>query len=198
MKCFNKSFASHPKAVCWDPSNEKTPRQTFLRAEKSVLFCCETCSHKWEASPSNVAVGKWCPACRNKTERILLEFLKKNFQDVKFNIKFEWGIHPDTKKQFRFDFAISNTIIELDGDQHFTQVGSWTCPKETRKRDLIRMKQSKENGFTTIRILQRDVYFNRYDWKSELLEAIRCVKSGQNMFLCKNGEYDEMKTQLKV
>lgn len=194
MKCFYKSFASHPKAICWVPTNEKTPRQTFLHAIKPVLFCCETCSHKWLASPGNISAGKWCPACKNKTERILLSFLKEQFEDVKFNFKFDWGVHPDTNRQFMFDFVLSNIIIELDGDQHFIQVSKWKSPEVTRKRDLIRMKQSMENGYSTIRILQRDVYFNKYDWKTALLNAI---SAGQNAFLCENGEYDEMQTQLE-
>jgi very-short-patch-repair endonuclease len=117
---------------------------------------------------------------------------------VKFNHKFVWGVHPGTGKKFRFDFVIDNIIVELDGDQHFIQVGKWTPPEVTRARDLIRMNQSRENGFTTIRILQRCVYYSRYDWKSDLLEAINSISPGQDIFLCKNGEYDEMIAQLKT
>jgi very-short-patch-repair endonuclease len=114
---------------------------------------------------------------------------------VKFNHTFDWGVHPGTGRKFSFDFVVDKIIIELDGDQHFVQVGKWTAPEVTRDRDVIRMKQSHENGFTTIRILQRDVSFNKFDWKTELLEAI---STGQNVFICKNGEYDEMQTQLEL
>lgn len=196
--CFTKSFASHPRATQWLETNTKTPRQSFINQNEPVDFQCETCSHVWRASPANVNAGKWCPSCRNKTEQIVLLFLREYFHDVKFNHKFDWGIHPGTGKNFRFDFVIDKIIVELDGDQHFVQVGNWKPPEETRARDLIRMNQSLENGFRTVRILQRDVYYNKYDWKTEILEAIKNCVSGQNAFLCKNGEYDEMISQLKT
>jgi very-short-patch-repair endonuclease len=114
-------------------------------------------------------------------------FLREHFPDVKFNVPFDWGVHPETGRQFRFDFVVDKTIIELDGDQHFIQVGKWTSPDITKDRDNIRMRQSRENGFKTVRLLQRDVFFNTYDWKTVLLESIN---SDKDMFLCLNGEYD--------
>lgn len=193
--CLAKSFASHPKATQWLDTNTKTPRQSFLNQNEPADFQCETCSHIWKTPPANVNAGKWCPSCKNKTEQVLFKFLLERFPDVKFNHTFDWGVHPGTGRKFSFDFVVDKIIIELDGDQHFVQVGKWTPPEVTRARDIIRMKQSHENGFTTIRILQRDVSFNKFDWKTELLEAI---STGQNAFICKNGEYDEMQTQLDL
>jgi len=191
-KCFDKSFACHPRASQWLNTNEKTPRECFLNQNKQVDFQCETCSHIWKASLANVNQGKWCPSCKNKTEQVLFMFLQEHFENVQFNKKFDWGVHPETGRKFSFDFVIDKIIIELDGDQHFIQVSTWTAPEVTKSRDIIRMRQSRENGFTTIRILQRDVSLNKYDWKSELLRAVNNVIHGQNVFLCKNGEYDHM------
>ena len=43
-----------------------------------------------------------------------------------------------------------------------------------------------------IRILQKDVLFNRYDWLPELLANIEKIKTEgivQNIYMCKNNEY---------
>ena len=185
--CFAKSFASHPRATQWLNTNTKTPRQSFLNQNEHVDFQCEKCSHIWRASPVNVNKGRWCPSCKNKTEQIVLLFLREHFPDVKFNVPFDWGVHPGTGRKFRFDFVVDKTIIELDGDQHFVQVGKWTSPDITKYRDSIRMRQSHENGFKTVRLLQRDVFFNKYDWKTVLLESIN---SDKDVFLCLKGEYN--------
>ena len=192
--CFTKSFASHPKATQWLETNKKTPRQTFLNQNEHVDFQCETCSHIWRASPTNVNKGRWCPSCKNKTEQIVLLFLRDHFHDVKFNVPFDWGVHPGTGRKFRFDFVVDKTIIELDGDQHFVQVGKWTSPDITKSRDSIRMRQSRENGFKTVRLLQRDVFFNTYDWKTVLLESIN---SCRDVFLCLKGEYNHFRPKPK-
>jgi hypothetical protein len=121
-------------------------------------------------------------------------FLRDHFHDVKFNVPFDWGVHPGTGRKFRFDFVVDKTIIELDGDQHFVQVGKWTSPDITKSRDSIRMRQSRENGFKTVRLLQRDVFFNTYDWKTVLLESIN---SCRDVFLCLKGEYNHFRPKPK-
>ena len=98
-------------------------------------------------------------------------------------------------KKKRFDFCIpeDNIIIELDGAQHFRQVRSWVSPEEQFKIDKYKEKCANENQFSTIRLLQEDVFFNRYDWTKEICYAIEKIKQNktiQNIYLCKNNEYD--------
>ena len=188
-KCYDKSFASHPKASYL---LDKDPRLIFCWQSEPERFQCER-GHIWCTAPANVSRGTWCPSCKHKTERMVLEFLQRLYPDVEAECKYEWARWPATGRQLSFDFVIGKAVIELDGDQHFIQVGKWKSPELTRERDLYRMRVSREHGFTIIRILQRDVSFNRYDWKTELLKAIT---DGGDHFLCKNGEYDEMKAQL--
>ena len=50
-----------------------------------------------------------------------------------------------------------------------------------------------ENGYSVIRLLQEDVFYDAYDWVKELCETIEEIKNGDevaNVYLCKNGEYD--------
>ena len=99
------------------------------------------------------------------------------------------------KKHLPFDFVIEERkiIIELDGKQHFEQIGNWLSPKETRKNDIFKMKCANENGFSVIRLIQLDVLIDSYDWLKELQDNINLIESSgkvQNIFMCKKNEYD--------
>lgn len=85
-------------------------------------------------------------------------------------------------------------IIELDRKQHFEQIGNWLSPEKTRKNDIFKMKCANENGFSIIRILQKDVFKNKYDWLTELCENIKKIineNKVQNIYMCKNNEYKD-------
>ena len=97
-------------------------------------------------------------------------------------------------KHLPFDFVIEERkiIIELDGPQHFKQVSNWVSPEINLTNDLFKMDCANKNGFSIIRILQKDVFNNKYDWLSELINKIELIlneNSIQNIFMCKNDEY---------
>jgi very-short-patch-repair endonuclease len=54
------------------------------------------------------------------------------------------------------------------------------------------MKCANENGFSIIRIIQEDIFKNKYDWLDELTKNIDKITNEnriQNIFMCKNNEY---------
>ena len=56
------------------------------------------------------------------------------------------------------------------------------------------MKCANENGYSIIRILQKDVYKNKYDWLKELRENIETITTQnriQNIYMSKNNEYKD-------
>jgi very-short-patch-repair endonuclease len=56
------------------------------------------------------------------------------------------------------------------------------------------MKCANDNGFSVIRILQDNVWKNKYDWLSELNENIEKITSEnivQNIYMCKKDEYKD-------
>ena len=56
------------------------------------------------------------------------------------------------------------------------------------------MRCANENGYSIIRILQKDIWYDKYDWLQELLNNIDKIvndKSIQNIYMCKNDEYFE-------
>ena len=191
-QCFNNSFAYIERSkYLYDKLIN--PRLLFKSTNKKFKFNCDICINTFDCQLSDITKGVWCPYCVNKTE--------KKFYDEMINH------HPKLKRQFKvdwckninhlpFDFAIEEykIIIEIDGPQHFQQISDWQSPQETRKRDLYKMKCAYENGYSIIRILQEDVFHNRFDWINELNDAITKITNDdvvQNIYICKNGEYKD-------
>ncbi|AMQ10582.1 restriction endonuclease [Brazilian marseillevirus] len=170
--CFKKSFASHEKAKCWSDKNEKTARESFLYSNKKVWFDCEK-KHEFQDTVCHVSSGRWCPKCKHKTEALVFEFLKEHFKDPIHQFKVSWCKNPETNKYLPFDFCVSNTILEIDGAQHYKQVMNWKSPEEQQKSDRYKEGCALKNNYSVLRILQEDVWNNKMDWKKLLLEHIK-------------------------
>lgn len=196
--CYEKSFASSLLIKYWDINkNIKKPRQLFKTSQESCWFKCEN-NHSFQLKLSTVAWGNWCKLCSTKTENKLLNILE-NLIPIKKGFRAKWCISETSKKCLPFDFVIEKykIIIELDGDQHFKQVLNWRAPKEQQLNDKYKMVKALENGYSIIRLLQMDVYMNKYDYKKKILETIEDLKNKNKpsiVYLCINNEYDIYKT----
>ena len=193
--CLNTSFASVERSK---RLTDKTinPRMLFKSTNKVFHFDCDVCNKVFKTQLSAVTNGIWCPFCVNKTEQILFDKLKEKYDTLERQFRIEWCKNAKSNRYFPFDFVIEEKkiIIELDGKQHFEQIGNWQSPEETRINDLYKMKCATENGFSLIRILQKDVYYNKYDWLNELINNIEKItneNSVQNIYMCKNNEYKD-------
>ena len=189
-KCFNNSFASHEKSKYWSDKNKLKPREVFKKTDKKILFNCDKCYHEFIISLDNLNAGKWCPKCINKTEQKLYDKLIKLYSTLEQQFKVEWC---KNKTYLPFDFIIPEykIIIELDGLQHFKQVHNWSSPEVQEQNDKYKMKCANNNGFSIIRILQEDVFYDTYNWLKELDDNIIKIKNDkiiQNIFMCKNNE----------
>ncbi len=171
--CFNNSFASSNKAKYWSDKNEEKPREVFKNSHNKYFFNCDKCFHEFYSALYNITNGHWCPNCVNKTEKIFLDFLKEHFNnfEIEKEKKFEWC---KNKSYLPFDFYIEelSIIIELDGEQHFSQVSYWKSPEERQIIDKFKMDKALSNGITVVRILQEDVYHDRNDWKNKIIFAL--------------------------
>ena len=58
-------------------------------------------------------------------------------------------------------------ILELDGKQHFKQVGNWRTPVKIQEIDIYKEECANDNGYSTVRIIEEDVRNNNYDWKNK-------------------------------
>ena len=190
--CFDKSFASHDKSQYWSKKNgDITPREVFRSSNKQYWFNCNKCKYSFESVIYSVTGGgSWCPYCVNKTEGKLYEKLKTIYPTIIPQFRQEWCNNK------RYDFCIPdlNIIIELDGEQHFKQVSRWKSPEENYANDKYKQECANANHYSMIRLLQCDVWNDKYDWIKELCDAIESIRScaGEtvtNVYLCKKNEY---------
>ena len=192
--CYEKSFASHPKAIYWnkEKNGNLIPRNVFISSSIICYFICNKCNNSFTNKLNHISNGVWCPFCINKTEGKLYEKIQPLYPTILTQFKQEW-----CKKisYLPFDFVIPEykIIIELDGPQHFQQISNWSSPEEQYKNDKYKEQCANDNGYSVIRLLQEDVFYDTYDWVKELCETIEEIKNGDevvNVYLCKNGEYD--------
>ena len=192
--CNNNSFSSIERSKFL---NDKTvnPRMLFKSTNKKYKFDCDKCNEMFDSPLSAVTYGIWCPFCVNKTEEKLYGELK-NHHSIKRQFKPSWCKNPKTNKYLPFDFILEdlNIIVEQDGPQHFKQIGKWQSPELTKINDNYKIKCANENGYSIIRLLQKDIWHDKYDWLQELLDNIDKIildKRVQNIYMCKNNEYKD-------
>jgi len=194
--CLKKSFASHISAKFWSKKNKDekgnfiSPRNVNRYSNNKYILNCGLCNNEYSITLGNLlSFRNWCPkcGCKNQTELIVYDFLKKNFENIIREYKF-----TDIKKRFDFALVEQQIIIELDGRQHFQQVSNWDSPNKQFINDKYKEKYANDMNYSIIRILQEDVYYDRYDWKEELLNNIKKIKENgkiQNIYMCKSNEY---------
>jgi very-short-patch-repair endonuclease/DNA-directed RNA polymerase subunit RPC12/RpoP len=193
ISCINKSFASMERSKNWSHKNKKKPIEVFKSSAEKFIFDCDKCVDDFESKLCHITDGSWCPNCRYKTEDKLNKILTGKYPSLKTQYKVDWC---KDKKHLPFDFVIEERkiIVEQDGVQHWKQVAKWKTPQHNRCRDLYKMKCANENGFSVIRILQEDIFKDKYDWINELCENIEKItneKRVQNIYMCKKNEYKD-------
>ena len=171
----------------------------YININTPIKIKCNKCYNIFEQLVANhIKQNKGCPFCDCRiTEKILHDYLKSIYPNIIKEFKQKWC---KSKKYLPFDECIPelNIIIELDGLQHFKQVMNWKSPEENQKTDKYKMKCANENKYCVIRIIQIDVLYNKYNWKEELLNNIEKIKKNniiQNIYMCKNNEYDIFNNQ---
>ena len=168
----------------------------YTNCKSNIIIICKN-HGDFEQQPSNHLNGQGCPLCVNKTESKLYEKLITIYPSLQTQFKEDWCIkHHHRIYHLPYDFCIPEykIIIELDGAQHFRQVRNWSTPEEQFENDKYKEECANQNGYSIIRLLQEDVFYDTYDWVKELCDAIEEVKSSEgitNVYLCKNDEYDQ-------
>jgi len=138
--------------------------------------------------PTRHLWGDGCPSCVNKTEYKFFVKLQELCPSVQRQFKAEWC---KQKRCLPFDFVIEENkkIVEMDGPQHFSQVANWRSPELQHQQDLYKMKCANENGYSVIRVLQKDVADESFDF--EHLKKCIGEKEIKNVYICKNEEYSD-------
>ena len=163
----------------------------YVNNRKHVIIICKKHGEFYQTPDIHTNHNCGCPSCINKTEYKFYEKIKEIYPTIKRQYKVEWC---KNKQRLPFDFAIEELkiIIELDGEQHFTQVSNWTSPETQIENDKFKTECANKNGFSVIRLLQDDVSKDKFDWLTEIKTSVSKIISEQNIqniFICKNNEY---------
>lgn len=198
----NKSRAKEKKISDTGPTSKVKPEDSMVRwnqeangelpynkivYEPSAIYhwYCDN-NHHFKSSPTanfKKEPGR-CGLCTNKTEAMVHEWLVDKYQDVVYQPTFEWCKTPAGRKYRPFDFYLPslNTIVEVDGPQHFSSIGSWKC---CRSVDVVKMRSATNNGTRVVRIPQEPVWLNKCNWMDNLAQDIAssqmvCMRSMDN------------------
>ena len=193
LVCYNKSFASHAKSKYWSNQNTEQQRDVFKCSGKKYWFDCD-CGHIFDSVLASItSSGTWCPHCVNKTETKLYENISQIYPTLQHGFRQDW-----CKKinHCPYDFCIPEhkIIIELDGPQHFRQIAKRRSPEDEFENDKFKEDCANQNDYSVIRLLQEDVWYDRYDWIKKLCERIEEIKaSGEitNIYISNNNEYGQ-------
>ncbi len=174
--CYENSYASLPDAKNWDhEKNTRTPRSLFKYSEiDKFWFICPTCQLSFQKM---LAGGKTlgCPVCKNKTEKMIADYIMLLDYNFTSQTKFEWC---KNKTYLPFDFLITdlNLIIELDGRQHFVEIDLFkNDPDEITNNDRKKMSLALDHGYSVIRLIQEEVYYDKFDWKQRLKDLFELL-----------------------
>ena len=102
----------------------------------------------------------------------MVRFLKGKYPTCKSQVRFDWCIFSDTGHIMPFDFMVGDVLIELDGEQHFTQISNWDTPEAVQTKDVEKIQKAIEEGYSVIHLYQMDVWNDTYDWKQVLHDLI--------------------------
>jgi very-short-patch-repair endonuclease len=192
----NSIIYTHPEITQqWHPTKngDMKPEHYTKGANVYVWWFNNKCKHEWYKQINSRTQGKGCPYCKNKTEQKLCDALIPYYPLLNCQFRVEWCKNINC---LPYDFVLEEykTIFELDGFHHFQDVQHHKSSYiEKHERDVYKMKCANENGYSVIRLLQTDVFYDTYDWLKELrenIEKIRLEQRVQNIYMCKDNEYD--------
>jgi very-short-patch-repair endonuclease len=193
-KCANKYSPTNNEYI--EKAREKHcdtydySRVDYKCCKERVIIICKTHGEFNQNAGSHLN-GSGCPACINKTEGKLYVSMKSIYPSIVRDFRQDW-----CRKILclPFDFCIQEhkIIIELDGLQHFKQVSNWSSPDKQFENDKFKEECANNNGYSVIRLLQDDVFYDTYDWTKELCEAVEEIKANDgitNIYLSRHDEY---------
>jgi very-short-patch-repair endonuclease len=191
--CYEKSFLSHEKAEFWSEKNTQTQREVFKSSNKKYIFNCGKCQYEFIMTPKHINCdNQWCPNCKNKTEQKFKQWLDtNNYKHVKES-KFDW-CKSINNYFLPFDFEVIEykLIIEVDGHQHIKNVSNWSCYRKRQADDIYKMTKAIENGYSIIRVLQPDIYYDKNEWNTKITKLIKLYDTPTIIYINNENLYDE-------
>jgi very-short-patch-repair endonuclease len=170
--------------------------KSYKNSRTLMKYICK-CGNESEIRYGSFRIGKRCAMCRNKTERMVKDFLEEQYSNIISQPKFEWC---KNKKCLPFDFLLDDLkiLIEVDGPQHFRQVSNWGSPEESLERDIYKVKLALDHGYSLIRISQADIKANTIDWQEMINDEVKEYSQPACVYISKDQNlYDRHKSLLE-
>jgi hypothetical protein len=129
----------------------------YLGSLHRIECRCLICKNIWSPKASSLLDGHRCPNCWNKHSKLedkIAEVLNIAGISYKKYAQFS-GCRLQLPLSFDFHLTDRKILIEADGKQHFVPVHFWGGLKNfkaIRKRDRIKTKWARENGYSLIRV----------------------------------------------
>lgn len=203
-KCFEKSFAAHPKSNQWmSPENKCSAREVFISSNKKYKFICDICSHIYEAALNSLGN---CSFCSNKKlcDNLKCEICeKKSFSSNKYsefwseeNLLTPREVFKCSNEKFKFDCpncedVYESTLIHISNN-------SWcSCTKNKTERklyDFLKMncesKITRQKTFDWCRN-KNEKYFWPFDFCIEDFNLILELDGPQHFIQVSNWQTPE-------
>ena len=139
-----------------DMKGGKCLSKIYIGTHSKLKWQCKE-GHVWEATPSNIQKGTWCPKCsENISERIC----RKIFENI-FNEKFSkrrpnWLLNPQNKKMELDGYCKKLRLaFEYQGVQHYKHVTMFHQTRSFERQktmDDVKRKKCEENNVILIEV----------------------------------------------
>jgi uncharacterized protein YggL (DUF469 family) len=118
-------------------------------------------------------------ACKNKTEALLLRWLKQAYGEDNVQYQVKGCVNHPTNRPLPFDYSVIDPVtsrcvlLELDGPiGHFGKDWHRQESTEQAERDFIKEQWALSQGCSVVRVLQKDVWLEHSDWRGHLKQSI--------------------------
>lgn len=189
-KCWNRSYANKAssKFFDYDKNYPLIPRQLTKSSLRKIWHLCPK-KHSYQTNPSREKGNQpICPACPARNwkfyENLFFKFIAKHYGAE--NVRREVGISGCVGKKGggqRMDgLLFGKIVLEVDGDQHYKKdVPMWKMTlKEEMANDRHREKCCRKLGYSTLRISQSDIKYNKNDWKENVHKFVKLLLEHQH------------------
>ena len=130
----------------------------------------------------------------NKLDILIDDVLiKDKYQILNLGEKRKDIVKRRRRKQFDFVLKEEKVIIEVDGIEHIRKIIGWyKSGQDVIMNDIAKMKSANKNGYHVIRIMNKDIWIQYYDWILLITRIIQNLESNNeilNIFICRYDEY---------
>ena len=156
---------------------------------KMEVFCTVCQVPTWVGISQFVTRKSALCGCKWKTEALVttwfFELVQSRFPRLQAVRQYS-HVECAGAQKYRFDLALKNpqdgivlVAIEVDGPQHFCPSFGESAFESLLQRDLTKEQWCLARGIPLLRVSQRSVWYNRFDWQEFIARNVESAVAGQ-------------------